>query len=155
MWALSWLALDAWQWTTTGPGNDVFAAGPHLSHGRELLASRAAGVGVGVFLIFFFLALSVVICIFGSWSKYRWAIYTASTALFGIVALILLASPKGSKPARPAEGYDRTIVPLVVIMALTVVGVLAGAVGLLVFHVLPPLYARPLSYHLDVMQQRD
>ncbi len=53
------------------------------------------------------------------------------------------------------QGYDRTIVGMVVIMAALCLGVLGAAVGLLVFHVLPPTYNRPLSYHLDIMQRRD
>lgn len=53
------------------------------------------------------------------------------------------------------QGYDRTIVGMVVIMAALCLGVLGAVVGLLVFHVLPPNYNRPLSYHLDIMQRRD
>lgn len=48
------------------------------------------------------------------------------------------------------QGYDKTIVALVVIAIALGLGFLAGLVGLLVFHVLPPLYARPLNFQVDV-----
>ncbi len=47
-----------------------------------------------------------------------------------------------------------TIVPLIVIMVALVVGILLGGVGMLLFAVLPTLYTRPLSYHLDVLEQK-
>ncbi|EFJ49693.1 hypothetical protein VOLCADRAFT_89670 [Volvox carteri f. nagariensis] len=118
------------------------------------MAQRVAGVGVGVFLLFFFLALSVLICLLGSRSKLRWIVFTASAAMFGIVALVLLASPKGPKRTKPPEGYDQTIVPLVVVMVILAIGVLMSAVGMLIFALLPTVYARPLSHHLDVLKHR-
>ncbi|GLC45559.1 hypothetical protein PLESTB_001206200 [Pleodorina starrii] len=133
---------------------DVFGVGAASSHGRALLAQRVAGVGVGVFLLFFFLAISALMCLLGSRTKMRWIIYAASSLMFGIVAVVLLASPKGPKRTKPPEGYDQTVVPLVIIMALVVLGVVLGGVGLLLFAVFPTTYARPLSHHLDVMEQR-
>ncbi|GLI61417.1 hypothetical protein VaNZ11_003773 [Volvox africanus] len=144
-----WLAIGI-----ESSGQQVFGVGAQLSHGRTLMAQRVAGVGVGVFLLFFFLALSIFLCLLGSRTKIRWIIYAASTLMFGIVAVILLASPKGQKSTKPPEGYDLTIVPLIIIMAILVLGVLLGAVGMLIFAVLPATYARPLSYHMDVLEQR-
>lgn len=48
------------------------------------------------------------------------------------------------------QGYDQTVVPLVIIAIVLGLGFLAGLVGMLVFHVVPPLYARPLNYQVDV-----
>ncbi|PNH07400.1 hypothetical protein TSOC_006146 [Tetrabaena socialis] len=155
----AWLGGGDWmELSTSGRGaEDAFAAGGTelTHHGRALLATRVVGVGLGVFLVFFFLALSLVVCLVGSRTKYRWAIYMASTAMFGIIALVLIASPKGEKPVKPPEGYDLTIIPVVIITAVVCIGVLLGAVGMLVFHVLPTVYARPLSYHLDIMEHRN
>jgi hypothetical protein len=52
------------------------------------------------------------------------------------------------------QGYDQTIIPLVVVIVLVSVGALGSLVGLLVFHVRAAVYARPLSYHLDVLNQK-
>ncbi|GIL74008.1 hypothetical protein Vretimale_5060 [Volvox reticuliferus] len=151
------LSMEHGSWLAIGfdsSEQQVFGVGPQLSHGRTLMAQRVAGVGVGIFLLFFFLALSLLLCLLGSRTKIRWIIYAASTLMFGIVAIVLLASPKGQKSTKPPEGYDQTVVPLIIIMAVLVVGVLLGAVGMLIFAVLPTTYARPLSYHMDVLAQR-
>lgn len=57
-------------------------------------------------------------------------------------------------PPPPAQGYNQTIIPMSIIMAFLCLGVLLGGLFLLVGHVLPPLYARPLSYHLDILEER-
>lgn len=142
-------------------------------------------------------------------------IFFLSTACMGIVALVLLASPKGEPPPPPPfvsaacaqttcmpkavhaawvdgcvfhavisgfrmaacscsasirclawpgpwlillppasrtrlQGYDNTIIPLVVIMTVVCLGICVGGCGVLRYFVLPPVYARPLSYHLDI-----
>jgi hypothetical protein len=51
------------------------------------------------------------------------------------------------------QGYDRTIIPLTVVMILICLGVVAAPLGLLFFAVFPTRYAKPLSYHADVLQQ--
>ncbi|KAG2427007.1 hypothetical protein HYH02_014653 [Chlamydomonas schloesseri] len=153
--ARAWFALqEQWHVLTADGTTEPFAVSTHLGHRRELLGSMVAGVGVGVFLIFFFLALSIAICLIGSRTKFRWAIYMASAAMFGIVALVLIASPKGTQPPKPPYGYNQTIIPMAIIMSLLCLGILVGGVFMLVAHVLPPLYARPLSYHLDVLEER-
>jgi hypothetical protein len=57
-------------------------------------------------------------------------------------------------PCCRSQGYDQTIIPLVVVIVLVSVGALGSLVGLLVFHVRAAVYARPLSYHLDVLNQK-
>lgn len=57
-------------------------------------------------------------------------------------------------PAPPAQGYDRTLVPLALMGSLLCAGVGASAAGAFAFIVRAPLYARPLSYHADVLRQR-
>lgn len=52
------------------------------------------------------------------------------------------------------QGYDTTIIPLVVMIILMSVAALASLAGLLVFHVRAPFYARPLNYHADVLHQQ-
>lgn len=52
------------------------------------------------------------------------------------------------------QGYDQTIIPLVVVIVLVSVGALASLLGMLVFHVRAAVYARPLSYHMDVLNQK-
>ena len=51
------------------------------------------------------------------------------------------------------QGYDQTIIPLVLIMAVLCIGILVGGVGMLVLYVLPPVYAKPLSYHVDILRK--
>lgn len=58
-------------------------------------------------------------------------------------------------PYRAApQGYDRTVVPLAVTGALLGAGALAAGGGMLVFQARAAVYARPLSYHRDVLGQR-
>ena len=57
-------------------------------------------------------------------------------------------------PCNQTQGYDRTIVPLVLMGVLVSAGAGMSAVGLLLFHVRTAVYARPLSYHKDVLRQR-
>ncbi len=70
------------------------------------------------------------------------------------VALALRLSP-ALPPLLPVlQGYDTTIIPLVVLIILMSVAALASLLGLLVFHARAALYARPLSYHADVLHQQ-
>jgi hypothetical protein len=75
--------------------------------------------------------------------------------MFAIVAGVLLGSPKGAPlPSAPPGGYDRGLVPLAATGALLAAGACCSAVGVFVFFVHEPVYARPLSYHADVLGQR-
>lgn len=51
----------------------------------------------------------------------------------------------------PTQGYDATIVPMSVIMALLIFGIISAGVGLLIFEAAPRRYARPLRHDLDVL----
>lgn len=74
--------------------------------------------------------------------------------MFATVAVVLLASPKGEPPPPSPVGYDATAAPLGAVLALCCLGVLGGCAGMLTLHVRVPLYARPLSFHVDVLNQR-
>ncbi|WIA16443.1 hypothetical protein OEZ85_013129 [Tetradesmus obliquus] len=125
------------------------------SSGRQLLQSpRVLGVGAGVFLLAFFLVVCVVLGLLGSHTTKPGLAYAGSAAIYAIVALVLLASPKGYPPPPSPVGYDQTIIPLVVVIMLVSVGALASLLALLVFHVRAAVYARPLSYHADVLNQK-
>lgn len=50
--------------------------------------------------------------------------------------------------------FDTTVVPRAVLMALMAAGAFAGLGGVVFLHLQTPVYARPLSYHVDVMLQR-
>lgn len=52
------------------------------------------------------------------------------------------------------QGYDTTIIPLVIMIILMSVAAVAALVGLLVFHVRAAFYARPLNFHADVLHQQ-
>lgn len=52
------------------------------------------------------------------------------------------------------QGYDQTIVPLVVMIILVALGALGSLLGLMVFHARAAVYARPLNYHVDVLNQQ-
>ena len=52
------------------------------------------------------------------------------------------------------QGYDRTTVPMALTGVLLGVGAAASAAGMFVFQVRAATYARPLSYHKDVLGQK-
>jgi hypothetical protein len=56
-------------------------------------------------------------------------------------------------PVSPVQGYDSSIIPLVIVIILMSVAALAALVGMLAFHARAAFYARPLNYHADVMHQ--
>ncbi|KAF6261383.1 hypothetical protein COO60DRAFT_1459144 [Scenedesmus sp. NREL 46B-D3] len=117
--------------------------------GRHLLQSpRVLGVGAGVFLLAFFLVVCVVLGLLGSRTTKPGLAYAASAAIYAIVALVLLASPKGYAPPPSPVGYDQTIIPLVVVMVLVSVGALGSLAGLLVFHQQPCAGQRLTAYTL-------
>jgi hypothetical protein len=66
----------------------------------------------------------------------------------------LMAIPMPVGVAVRLQGYDTTIIPLVIMIILMSVAALAGLVGLLVFHVRAAFYARPLNFHADVLHQQ-
>jgi multisubunit Na+/H+ antiporter MnhG subunit len=53
-----------------------------------------------------------------------------------------------------AQGYDTTIVPLAVTIVATSAAAVCSLVAVLVFHARAAFYARPLSYHADVLHQQ-
>ncbi|MEW5297505.1 MAG: hypothetical protein WDW36_000711 [Sanguina aurantia] len=116
--------------------------------------TAAEGVGIGVFMIFFFLALSLLFCALGSRTNSPWITYFLSTSMWLIVVIVVLASPKAAQPVKPATGYDKTIFPLVFIMVLLILGIVGGALGMVAMHCGERRYARPLSYHLDVLREK-
>jgi len=120
--------------------------------GRQLLSSNmVAGVGVGVFVILFFMAFCIILCLLGSRTKNPWLWCTMSAIIFGIIFAVLAASPKGAAPIKPATGYDQTIVPMSIIMSFLTFGIVLGALGMCCFQGSSQVYARPLSYHEDVL----
>jgi len=52
-----------------------------------------------------------------------------------------------------AQGHDDTVIPLIVMCTLVVVGILVSLVGLVMFSLQIPVYARPLSHHTDILRQ--
>lgn len=56
-------------------------------------------------------------------------------------------------PRSPVQGYDTSIIPLVVVIILMSAAALAALVGMLAFHARSAFYARPLNQHADVMHQ--
>lgn len=64
-------------------------------------------------------------------------------------------------PALPAprlppgtQGYDGTLIPLVVTIAAVSAAAAGGLAALLLLHARARLYAAPLSFHADVLRQR-
>eukprot|EP00879_Flechtneria_rotunda_P031296 GHRR01034173.1.p3 GENE.GHRR01034173.1~~GHRR01034173.1.p3 ORF type:complete len:117 (+),score=36.53 GHRR01034173.1:1036-1386(+) len=80
--------------------------------------------------------------------------YTASVGVYVIILVVLLASPKGLPPPHSPVGYDQTAIPLAVTMVLVSLGVVASLAGLVLFHLSAAVYARPLNYHTDVLNQQ-
>lgn len=56
--------------------------------------------------------------------------------------------------ATPLQGYDRTIVPMVLTGIFIAAGAALSAGGFLLFHVRAAVYARPISYAVDVLGRR-
>lgn len=56
--------------------------------------------------------------------------------------------------ARCLQGYDVSIVPLVVTIVAAAAAAVCSLAGVLVLHARAAVYARPLSFHADVLSQR-
>ncbi|GMH40201.1 hypothetical protein BSKO_08105 [Bryopsis sp. KO-2023] len=122
---------------------------------RQLLQYEdTLGLGTGIFVLGIVLLVSVVLCCCGSNAKKPGVVYVASTALFVAVFVILLAAPKGEKEESPAQGYDDTVVPLGIILSVMVLGAILSLAGMFIFYCQPTTYARPLSYHTDILMNR-
>eukprot|EP00879_Flechtneria_rotunda_P016509 GHRR01017277.1.p1 GENE.GHRR01017277.1~~GHRR01017277.1.p1 ORF type:complete len:138 (+),score=31.59 GHRR01017277.1:517-930(+) len=123
---------------------------------RRLLqeSHRVLGVGVGVFLLGFFGIVCVMLALLGSRTTKPGLAYTASVGVYVIILVVLLASPKGLPPPHSPVGYDQTAIPLAVTMVLVSLGVVASLAGLVLFHLSAAVYARPLNYHTDVLNQQ-
>lgn len=52
----------------------------------------------------------------------------------------------------PQQGHDTTVIPLIVMCTLVCLGVLASAGGVISYSLQIPVYARPLSFHTDVLR---
>lgn len=57
-------------------------------------------------------------------------------------------------PATVLQGYDATVLPRLGMIVTVTVGIALAAVGVLLFHVRTPVYAKPLNHHVDVLRQR-
>lgn len=53
-----------------------------------------------------------------------------------------------------SQGYDSSVIALVVMIVLMSVAAVAALAGLLVFHVRAAFYARPLNFYADVLHQQ-
>ena len=81
--------------------------------------------------------------------------YGVSMVVFGIVALVLLGSPRESEgDLDPDRERDKTFIPRMLLLIALCAGVLAALGMLFVKHVVRKNYARPLSFRKDVMQQK-
>lgn len=114
--------------------------------GRRLLESRRVlGVGVGVFVIGFFLTFSVILCLLGSRTRRPGVVYSVSSFILGLVVLILVASPKSSQEqAKDPRGYDQTVIPYIILSAFMGAAVVGSLVAFLKFKLQATLYGKPL-----------
>jgi len=112
--------------------------------------SLVLGVGAGVFVFFFFLALFLLIGILIYRSRYAKRIIFYLAVSYGIICLVLFATPKGKASPRPDTGYDKTIVGMAVITCLLGLGFLYSLNAMFSHFIYPSRYARPLIYHIDV-----
>ncbi|CAM9243070.1 unnamed protein product [Scytosiphon promiscuus] len=110
--------------------------------------TRVMGLGVGVFLIFFFSMVAVVVCLIGATTPRPGTFACAGTGLLGFVILILLVAEQDSRyvedKSDQIQEYDQTFYPRLVAVLVLALAALLGAGGLCVMHVAKPVYATPV-----------
>mmetsp|Transcript_19556 Transcript_19556/g.37419 ORF Transcript_19556/g.37419 Transcript_19556/m.37419 type:complete len:122 (+) Transcript_19556:115-480(+) len=116
------------------------------------------GVGEGVFVLGFFLALCLVICFLGTKTRYGSYIFLGSAVAFLLIFVILVASPRSSgdeevNDSTEINAKNSTVIERGVMMFIMAIGVVLAVVGLLIHHVEPPKYARPIDYRMDILRQ--
>lgn len=117
--------------------------------------STVLGVGIGVFVLLVLLAASVTTCFLGSGSRYSSQISIGTTAVFFLVAIVLLVSPRGETSKGDVEseisGYDETVTHRALMLSSLLMASLAAGIGFLTTHMLAPAHAKPLDYKADVL----
>jgi len=114
---------------------------------------KVLGVGSGVFVLAFLLVLCLVTCFFGSKTRFGSYTFLGSTGTFLLVLLILLVAPReGEDEDSFTDEKDHTVIERGVMLVTMIIGIVLAIVGLLLFHVEPPKYARPIDYRLDVLR---
>ncbi|CAN0000090.1 unnamed protein product [Discosporangium mesarthrocarpum] len=110
--------------------------------------TRVMGLGVGVFLIFFFSLVSVLICLIGATTPRPGAFICGGISLVSLVTLVLLTAQRESRfvedKSDQLQEYDETFYPRVIILTIIALAALVGLGGLCVSHIAVPIHATPL-----------
>ena len=91
----------------------------------------------------------------GAGSRYSNQISAGATFAFLAVTIILLVSPRGESYKSDIEeeisGYDQTVTQRALMMVSMVLAVLTAAGGMVAFHLIPPIHAKPIDYQADIV----
>ncbi|CAM9771072.1 unnamed protein product [Laminaria digitata] len=110
--------------------------------------TRVMGLGVGVFLIFFFSLLAAVVCLVGATTPRPGAFACGGAGLLGFVVLLLLVAEQDSRYVQDKsdqlQEYDQAFYPRLVIVLILLLAALVGLGGVCVAHIGKPVYATPV-----------
>ncbi|CAM9800571.1 unnamed protein product [Choristocarpus tenellus] len=113
--------------------------------------TRVMGLGIGVFLIFFFSIISILICLVGATTPRPGVFSCGGTAVIGVVLLVLLTAERESRyvedKSDQLQEYDQSHYPRVIIFAIMVLAVIAGLAGICVAHIGIRIHASPLLHN--------
>eukprot|EP00899_Mesostigma_viride_P023110 jgi/Mesvir1/3984/Mv15040-RA.1 len=144
--------------------NERFPMTQAIAIGRALLqeavseeGKRVFGLGVGLVVLIIFGILCILICLLGSATRSPGGVFILSLILFVIFCAILFSLPRGDDDSRKdtsgiPEGRDKTRFWHIFLFILLAIGVILALLGMLVNHIKPTRYARPLSQRVDVMR---
>lgn len=119
---------------------------------QRALLNKVGNVGAGVFVLLLFLGFCLFLCLIGLRCKRPSYMYVLSFLIYLIVFTVVVFSPRGTPPQRPPEGWDLTIIPMVIICVSMGIAAVLAFLGLWCCHWGHRYYARPISYHVDVVQ---
>ncbi|CAM9889680.1 unnamed protein product [Pylaiella littoralis] len=110
--------------------------------------TRVMGLGVGVFLIFFFSMVAAVICVVGATTPRPGTFACGGMCLVGFVVILLLIAEQDSRyvedKSDQIQEYDQTFYPRLVAVLVLALAVLVGLGALCVVHIGKPLHATPV-----------
>ncbi|CAN0262524.1 unnamed protein product [Ectocarpus sp. 6 AP-2014] len=110
--------------------------------------TRVMGLGVGVFLIFFFSMVAAVVCLVGATTPRPGTFACGGAGLLGFVMFILLVAEQDSRyvedKSDQIQDYDQTFYPRLITVLFMALAGLLGLGGLCVMHIGKPVHATPV-----------
>ncbi|CAM9652183.1 unnamed protein product [Sphacelaria rigidula] len=110
--------------------------------------TRVMGLGIGVFLVFFFSLVSIVVCLVGATTPRPGEFACGGAGILGFVLLILVIAERESKYVEDTSNqiheYDQTFYPRLALIFIMIVAALVGLASVCITHIGKPLRATPI-----------